>query len=112
MGIQVLNAEILPAITYDRLHLVRLDIEQSPFTDDTAMPVYQVRVAYQLFGVVNSVRHYHSSGTKEILLPDFLSLALADAGQGDMTLLGAIQGIEAAVAAIMTDQVGMLAQVI
>lgn len=112
MAVQITDAESVPAVSYNRIHLLRLDVDQPISSSDTAAPVYSVRLVYQKYGVVDGVRYYHSCGAQELNLPDYFSLAMADAQQGDTTLLGALQAIEAAIAAILTDQAGLQASVV
>ena len=112
MGIAIATAKSLPAVTYDKIHLTRLEIVQPVFDDDAAAPVYQVRVCYRHFGVADGLRYYANEDVQVVALPDFLASAMADAAQGDMTLVGALQAIEAAVAAIIADQTGVATSVV
>lgn len=112
MGIEITNAKSLPAVTYDRIHLTKLEITQPVFFDDSLNPVYQVVVSYRHYGVAAGVRYYANEDVQVVALSDFLAAAMADAVQGDMTLMGALQAIEAAVAAIINDQAGEQASVV
>lgn len=107
MGIQLITAVSLPAITYNRIHVTKLEIVQPVFEDDTLPPKYDVLISYRRYGVaVDNKRYYMNEDIQRISVVDFLSVAMADAQAGDNTMLNALQAIEAAVANIITDQTG------
>jgi hypothetical protein len=106
MGIQVTQADSMPAVTYDKIHLTKLEIIQPIFEDDTKTPLYQVIISYRHYGVVNGVRYYKNEELQRVSIDDFITLAATDAAQGDMTLVNALGSIEVAVAGIISDQTG------
>jgi hypothetical protein len=103
MGIQITNAEVFPAIEYNKVHLVRLEISQPVFTNDSLQPVYVVNVAYKVYGVLNGTRYYKDEPVREITIPNFIDAAMADAANGDMSLANSLVAIEGAVASIIAD---------
>lgn len=107
MGIQIATAVSKPAITYNKIHLTKLEVSQPTFEDDTSLPNYEVVIHYRHYGVdTNNVRHYMNEDLQRVSVTDFLGKAMQEAQAGDSTLLSALQGIEAAVAAILADQTG------
>lgn len=106
MGIEISSAETTPSVTYNRIHLTRLEISQPVQASDSAAPIYEVIINYRYFGVVNGTRFYKNEDVQRIGISDFLTLALANAGQGDTTLITALQSIELAVATIIAEQTG------
>lgn len=106
MGIQIANPVAMPAVTYDRIHMTRLEIVQPTFEDDALTPKYEVAIYYRHYGVTNGIRYYAAEEVQRVALNDFLATAMADAAQGDTTLITALQSIEVAVAAIIADQSG------
>lgn len=112
MGIQISNADSMPAVTYDKIHMTKLEISQPIFADDSSQPQYSVAINFRHFGVVDGIRYYKNEDVQRVTLADFLSAATADAAQGDMTLLSALQSIEVAVAAIIADQTGAQTSVV
>lgn len=107
MSIQLSVAEQAPAISYDKVHLVRLVVDQPEFTDNTATPLYTVKIAYSLYGVVGTTKYFHSGGVKEVIINDYLSEAMTKAANGDMTLVSALQSIEQALASVLQSQLGV-----
>lgn len=112
MGIQVSNPDSMPAVTYDKIHMSSLEITQEVFENDTLPPVYKVLINYRHYGVANGIRYYKNEDVHRVSLNDFLASAMEDAAQGDMTLVGALQSIEVAVAAIISDQTNSQATVV
>lgn len=106
MGIQVTNPDSMPAVTYDKIHMTQMQITQPIFDSDTQQPIYQVLINYRHYGVANGIRYYKNEEVQRVSLSDFIQTAMADAQQGDMTLINALQSIEVAVAAIISDQTG------
>lgn len=112
MGIQISNPDVMPSITYDKIHVTKLDISQPTFDDDTLQPKYQVTISYRHYGVVDGVRHYKKEDAQRVYIEDFLTVAATDAAAGDMTLLNAMSGIELAIANIISDQRGVTTTVV
>lgn len=108
MAIQVSNPKQIPAVTYDKIHLMGLTINQPTMEDATLQPMYDVRISYMFYGVVGSVNYYDTkSGLKHISISDYLGEAIAQSELGDMDMLNALQSIESAVASIITDKDGI-----
>lgn len=102
-----------PAVVFDHIHMTRLEIIQPCNTDNTAAPLYQVRIHYREYGVdLSGVRHYKAGEPVEIGLPDYLTAAMAKAAAGDMDLVNALTAIQAAVAQVITDQTGVATTVV
>lgn len=107
MGIQLATAVSIPAVTYNRIHVTKLEIVQPVFEDDTQLPQYDVLISYRHYGVAaDNKRYYMTEDLQRVSVPNFLGVALADAQAGDNTMLNALQSIEAAVSAIISDQTG------
>lgn len=108
MGIQIINAISVPAITYDKIHMTKLEIIQPTFEEDAQQPKYQVIISYRHYGVgSDGKRYYMNEDLQRVSVDDFITVALNDAAQGDMTMLTALQSIESAVASIISDQTGV-----
>lgn len=112
MGIQISSAETKPAITYNKVHMTKLEVMQPTQTDDLATPKYQVIISYRHYGIVDNVRYYKDEDVHRVAIDDFIALATADAMQGNMILANSLSSIEAAVAAIISDQTGVQATVV
>ena len=112
MGIQITNAESVPAVTYDKIHMTKMEIIQPIFTNDSLDPKYEVIICFRHYGVTNGIRYYKNEELNKVALPDFLASAMSDAMAGDITLLTALQNIEIAVASIISDQSGITATVL
>lgn len=106
MGIQVSVADSQPAVTYNQIHMTKLEIIQPIFSDNAAMPLYQVIINFRHYGVTDGVRYYRTEEVQRVAIDDFVTAAMIKAGGGDMTLLNALQSIEVAVAGIIADQTG------
>jgi hypothetical protein len=111
MGIQIVDATSMPAVTYDRIHMTKLEISQATFEQDTQQAVYEVVICYRHYGVTDGVRYYKNEDINRVSIADFITAGMEAAAQGDMTLLGALQSIEVAVAAIIQDQTGVTTSV-
>lgn len=108
MGITRAAPDAQPAVTFDHIHMTRLEIVQPVFTLDSQAPVYGVQVWYVEYGIdVGGIRHYKPGSPVQVGLGDFLAAATAKAATGDMALLTALGAIQSAVAAIITDQTGV-----
>lgn len=107
MGIQISSANSVPAVTYDKIHVTKLEIVQPIFNVDGAHPIYQVLISYRHYGVVEGIRYYMSEEVQRIAIDDFITMAATDAANGNMTLVDALNSIEAAIAAIIGDQTGV-----
>lgn len=91
MGIQIANADSMPAVTYNKIHMTKLEISQPQFTDDGQVPKYQVNIYYRHYGVTDGVRYYKNEELKAVGIEDFLALAMTKAQAGDTDLLAALQ---------------------
>jgi hypothetical protein len=106
MGIQIAVAESQPAVTYNQIHMTKLEIVQPIFSDNAAVPLYQVIINFRHYGVTDGIRYYQTEEVQRVAIDDFVSAAMTAAAGGDMTLLNALQSIELAVAGIIADQTG------
>lgn len=111
MGIQIGASVTQPLVTFDKVFLQHLSIDQYVATDDAPPPKYRVSIEYRLYGVVNGVRHFHPD-VREMEVADFVIKAMAQAGKGDMTLIQALPAIEAAVAALIALDLDTTAEVV
>lgn len=112
MGIQIQNAAIKPAIVYDRIHLTHLEINQPTFEADANQAVYTLKLTYRHYGIVDGIRYYQSEDVNTISVDDYLTLAMTKAAAGDMTMISAMQSIEAIVASLIASETGGVASVI
>lgn len=100
MPIQISNYATRPAVAINEVHLVELRINLTEEQTSKA----RVRIVYKLFGRdTEGVKHYAPEQYVAQIDDAYVAAAQA-AGGGDMTLAGALAGIEAAVAAIIASQ--------
>lgn len=107
MGIQIANPVTMPAVTYDKIHMTKLDVTQPILDNDEMTPRYQVVISYRHYGVVNGARLYKNEDVQRISLDDFLTKAQTKAQAGDTSLMNALTSIETAIASIIADQTGV-----
>ena len=112
MGIKILSPVVLPSVSYENIHMTKLEIDQPIFADDTSAPVYKVCIHYRHYGVVNSVRYYKEEDVNRVSLPDFLIKAMEKAATGNMVMLNALQSIEVAIAAIIQEETSEITEVV
>lgn len=112
MGIQVNNPDSMPAIVYDKIHMTKLEITQPAFENDSLQPKYEVLISYRHYGVTNGIRYYKNEDVNRVAIDDFLVLAMQKVQSGDTDLINALQSIEIAVAAIISDQTNTSATVV
>lgn len=111
MGIEIAGAVQQPEVTFNRVFLRKLAIDQFEIVDDAPPPHYKVFIEYRLYGVKDGVRHFHND-IREIELDDFLEEAMRQANAGDPTLLMALPTIEASIAALIATDLDTTAQVV
>ena len=100
MPIKITNFQSKPAVAIDEVHLVELRINLTEEQTSKA----KVRIVYKLFGRdTEGVKHFAPEQYVAQIDDAYVAAAQAAAG-GDMTLAGALAGIEAAVAAIIASQ--------
>jgi hypothetical protein len=109
MGIVRATPDAQVAVTFDHIHMTRMEINQPVFSLDTQAPVYGVQVWYVEYGIepITNIRHYKPGNPNQVGLNDFLATAMAKAATGNMALVNALTAIQSAVAAIITDQTGV-----
>jgi len=112
MGIRLEQATAQPAVVFDRVHLMKMEITQPVFFNDALQPVYSVSVEYRLYGVDSSGTRHYKGETSEITIDDFLSEAIADMNNGDPTMIMALGGIEKAVATIISNDTNIGSSVV
>jgi len=97
-----------PAVTFDRIHMTRMEILQPCVSDDVPPAVYHVQIQYREYGVdAANVRHYKTGEPVTVGITDFYAAAMEKAAVGDMDLINALVAIQAAVAQVITDQTGI-----
>lgn len=111
MGIKIAQGLNAPAVIYDKIFVSNLQITQIPISLDNMTPKYKVFIEYRLYGVHEGARVYHPE-MREVEINDFITTAMTKASTGDMSLVTALQSIETAVAAILTDELGTGTEVI
>lgn len=105
MTIEINSATPPPNITYDRIHMVMVKVNQSDRVMDAQQPVYRMSVSYKLYGLDgNGKIYYLNNGGYRITIPDFLVEAILQAQQGNNDLLAAIQSIESALVTVINDK--------
>lgn len=109
MAIQIDQALTQPQVTFDRVHLTNMVISQPIFEDNLLVPKYTIEVSFRIYGLDGDTRIYDKGDVRTVVIEDFVPLAMAQAAIGDTRLVGALQGIESGVAAILTTQLGMTA---
>lgn len=112
MGIELDIQNLQPAVNINRVFLTRLEISQPFCCDDLVAPKYEVTIEYRTYGVAPDGQRHFSGESREVHIKDFLTHAQAEAANGDMTQLGALQAIEGAVAAIIADDLQTTATLI
>jgi hypothetical protein len=112
MGIEILDSVVQPAITYNRIHLVRLLVEQPLRTNENSTPKYHVMVVYKMYGVDESNKIYYKPEEHEIEVEDFLTLAMTEHESGDPTMVLAFKSIETALATLINKDQGLNTKVI
>jgi len=94
-----------PQVAINEVHLVQLRINLTEEQDSKA----KVQLVYKLFGRDgDGVKHF-APEQRVIDIDDAYAQAMTSAMQGDMVLAGALQAIEAAVAALI-QQTGAVGQ--
>jgi len=108
MAISISSAEVTPELTYDRVALVNLTIDQLLSQSNTDAPKYALTLQCKRYAVDNeNKRHYKR--IEVMHLSDVLQSALVSARQGDPDLLNAIGAIEKAVALVYAEYKGISA---
>lgn len=112
MGIQVKTAESQPAVVFDKVHVSELKIEQPQFLDDSRSPYYTVSIEYRMYGIDETGKRHYQGNAYEVEIKDFFGVAMSQLQQGDPRLIQALQTIEHAIAAIISQQMAIEADVI
>jgi hypothetical protein len=112
MGIETTIVKKQPEITFNRVFLVGLEINQPITFNDSLQPRYDVMIQYRLYGVDPSGMRHFDGEIHEIQVTDFLTSAIMAAQTGDMDRLIAMQAIERAVASIISEEHNIEARVI
>lgn len=113
MSIVIANPPVQPALSYDHVHLCKLEIEQPVSTDNLSPPIYNVVINYRLYGIdTGNVRHYQAGDCTRVGIDDFYTLAATKAAAGDLSLANAMSAIQSAIAAIVANQLGTTATVV
>ncbi len=92
------------SLTYDRLFLISLNIEQVQDVVDSNQPVYSFLLRYKVYAIDSSGNRVYNNKVYTINVPDYLTDAIAKASSGDNTLLAAVSAIEKAMSLLVTDK--------
>ena len=111
MTIKLDTAETVPELTFDKLALVNLSIDQVLSDSNTKVPEYKLTLQCKRYAV-NSDNKRHYKRIEVVRLEDVLSSALVSAKNGDADLLNAIGAIEKAVALVYAEYKGISATTI
>ena len=111
MTITLHSAETVPELTFDKLSLVNLSIDQVLSNSNIKVPEYKLTLQCKRYAI-DSENKRHYKRVEVIRLEDVLSSALASAKNGDDDLLNAIGAIEKAVALVYAEYKGISATTI
>lgn len=100
MPITIDQPKSQPAVVFDKVHLTKLTIA---LTEDNISQA-RVLVQYKLFGRDESGKKHMAPEQYSISIDDAFAEAVAKAQAGKPALAQALAGIEAAVAALVTEQ--------
>jgi len=100
--ITVTTPETAPALSYDRVFLQSLSIKQKIAAVDNEQAQYCIYLSFKFYAVADNKRYYKEE-METVKIDDYLTLAYEKAQTGDMDLLLAFQGIQNAVAILITD---------
>lgn len=101
MGIEVEISETRPELVYNRVHLEELRIVQDRPNSEPDHPKYDMVVTFRLYGLDQEGNRYYSAKPKVISIKDYLTVAMAQAMQGDMRLANAMGAIESALSDVI-----------
>ena len=101
--ITISNPDSLPPLTFDRVFMQALRIDQTLQNYDSRSPLFALRVEYRLYAVDPEGRRHYQSKTNTVTVEDYAALALERALAGDLDLANAMQAIEIALAKILDD---------
>lgn len=105
MPIRIGDYEAQPAVIFDRVHLVRLVVEQPvPAREPT---LYSVEIEYRLYGYAADGSLHYRPEAHVVTIPDYLAKAATDPA-----LLAALPAIEQAIAALVAEDRSTNAEVI
>ena len=106
MGIEIKDAGSVTNVSFNRIHLVKLEIFQHHQKEDGPASVYDVTISYRYYGVDEAgVRHYKGVGTYTI--KDFIPVAYQRAATGEPLLLQTFGMVQEAVAEMIKMQTGI-----
>ena len=88
------TAKSRTGVSYDQIHLIRLNAQQSHRDNINDHPVFNILVKYRTYGVdAQGNVEYSSEGIKEVRLNDFLKIATEKQVNGDPRFLGTFQAL-------------------
>ena len=106
MGIQIQDASSVSNVSFNKIHLVKLEIFQHHQAIDGPASVYDVTISYRYYGTDDAgARHYKGVGTYTI--KDFIPIAYQRAANGEPLLLQTFGMVQEAVAEMIKMQTGI-----
>lgn len=114
MAIELSTGQTIPSVTFNRIHLTKLEIIQPIVDQSTDTPPFMVTIEYRKYGQdTNGVRYYSNDPTKRIHISDYISAA-TDVYSKDNTdpRLSAFDAIQHAIAKFIEEHEGAEATVI
>ncbi len=113
MGIKVADAESVPELVYENVHMENLTINQVPIHTNNEQAKYSIQLTYRMYAIhPETNKRFYKQKNHTILVEDFLTLAFQKAATGDTDLLYALGAIETAVATLLEDMKGVDATVV
>ena len=104
MAIEIDNGIQAPALVYNRVLAVNINIDQSPIVDDDQPPRYTLRLEYRLYAVDEKGMRHYMPKTKIVVIDDYFAEAVRKAQTGDPDLVNAMEAIQLAVRTVLADQ--------
>lgn len=101
MALEIEQFEQHPAVEYKKVHLEELVIKQPQLKHAEAPVIYDLTIAYRLYGDDVDGNRYYSKKPVFVNEPNYLAQAYIMASNGDPSLLYALQSIEVALATII-----------
>lgn len=98
MAIQITGTKVKVTPACDRVFVKKITIEQVRNRDNTATPVYKVGFDYQTYGLDELGQRHYDGEMHSISIDDYIV-----ASQGNLTRLGAMAALEAALADVLAD---------
>jgi len=101
MSIVITGGPTTEALEYNRVHMNALTITQVCTDNDTATPMYQLNLKYQLYAVDSGNVRKYEARTRDINIEDYMKLATIKALEGSNELLIALKSVETAIGSVI-----------